>query len=597
MKMQNADSEIQHISRSISDFSLMLKQVGRTMQDGSVVATPLAIETVFDIKDQSERIFREIKGMTELDQIKDEQGHLKEIDIGQKIVWCFKKDKVPYLLGQLDYLKLNLAIMLQILQLARDIAPAKFVPQASFITIILLTSLPRPRPTERFMMQERAEIQNMIVLQHWSFEELKSLYQAAHSDTSRRESLNSLPEEPPPGYDAPASEVIRLAVTGPPPRPPKEELAQNGNGNGNLSLVHYQEQPLAQLDQSLHQALHKENQVLSAQVPDIVNHLLHEWTLPQYPDHKMHSDSRASTARNTDGKDKKYHTHLSDQEEDTTESEYTDSDASHPRGYYIEGAGPERNRVKKGVRFRDQQAKVEDDVDEGERRHRRSSHRHIINSDEDSTDSERSSSPVATHRPALSRGHRRDGTASNGNGSYAHGSYSSYDRNRRPYTGGPSAPRNSPPEKEAVRPGSSRGMPSAMHNQPWQNQAQQPHPQSPALRPPPPGHYNSGPPQARMPPGLGGQYMPPMSSQHQAPLPYSPGASPVMSHGRYFPQQHSHQPRRDRDHKPRRGHSSRQGSDKAEKDKRAASSNIKKGIGIGAAAAGLMELLSGLDGI
>ena len=125
MKMQNADSEIQHISKSISDFSLMLKQVGRTMQEGSVVATPLAIETVFDIKDQSERIFKEIKGMTELDQIKDEQGHLKEIDIGQKIVWCFKKNKVPYLLGQLEYLKLNLAIMLQILQLARDIAPAK----------------------------------------------------------------------------------------------------------------------------------------------------------------------------------------------------------------------------------------------------------------------------------------------------------------------------------------------------------------------------------------------------------------------------------------------------------------------------------------
>ena len=444
------------------------------------------------------------------------------------------------------------------------------------------------------MMQERAEIQNMIVLQHWSFEELKSLYQAAHSDNSRRESLNSLPEEPPPGYDDPASDVIRLAVTAPPPRPPKEELAPNGNGN--LSLVHYQEQPLAQLDQSLHQALHKENQVLSAHVPDIVNHLLHEWTLPQYPDHKAHSDSRA---RDPDRKNQKYQTHLSDQEEDTTESEYDDSDTSRPHGYYLEGAGPQPNKVKKGVRFRDQQAKVEDDVDEGERRHRRSSHRHIINSDEDSTDSELSSSPVSTHRPALARGHRQDSSMSSGNGSYAHGSYSAYDRNRRPYTGGPSAPRNSPPEKEAVRPGSSRAMPTNLHNQPWQNQAQQPHPQSPALRPPPPGHYNSGPPQPRMPPGPGGHYMPTLASQQQAPFPYSPGASPVTPHGRYFPQQqqYSHQPRRDRDHKPRRGHSSRQGSDKAEKDKKAASSNIKKGIGIGAAAAGLMELLSGLDGI
>ena len=127
MKMQNADAEIQIISKAISDFSLVLKQVAITMQEGGVIPTPLAIETVFDIKDQSERIFEEIKSMTELAQVRDEQGKLTEIGIGQKAVWCFKKQKVPYLLGQLDYLKLNLSIMLQILQLAKIIAPTRHV--------------------------------------------------------------------------------------------------------------------------------------------------------------------------------------------------------------------------------------------------------------------------------------------------------------------------------------------------------------------------------------------------------------------------------------------------------------------------------------
>ena len=125
MKMQNADDEIQKISRGISDFSLMLKQVAKTMEEGGVTPTPLAIDTAFDIKDHSERVFEEIKNMTELEQVKDENGMIKDYQLGQRIVWVFKKQKIPYLLGQLDYLKLNLAIMLQILQLAKSIQPNK----------------------------------------------------------------------------------------------------------------------------------------------------------------------------------------------------------------------------------------------------------------------------------------------------------------------------------------------------------------------------------------------------------------------------------------------------------------------------------------
>ena len=125
MQMQNADAEIQTISRGVSDFSLMLKQVARTMQEGGTIPTPLAVDTVFDIKDHSEHIFEEIKSMTELAQIRDGSGNLTEIGISQRIVWCFKQQKVPYLMGQLEYLKLNLAIMLQVFQLAKTIAPTK----------------------------------------------------------------------------------------------------------------------------------------------------------------------------------------------------------------------------------------------------------------------------------------------------------------------------------------------------------------------------------------------------------------------------------------------------------------------------------------
>ena len=103
----------------------MLKQVAKTMEEGGVQPTALAVDTVFDIKDHSEQIFDQIKGMTELAQIRDEKGTLTEINISPKVVWTFKQAKIPYLLGQLDYLKTNLAIILQILQLAKIVSPMR----------------------------------------------------------------------------------------------------------------------------------------------------------------------------------------------------------------------------------------------------------------------------------------------------------------------------------------------------------------------------------------------------------------------------------------------------------------------------------------
>ncbi|KAL9098787.1 MAG: hypothetical protein Q9163_005613 [Psora crenata] len=578
MKMASAESDVTTISKAISDFSLMLKQVARAMEGGRAVATPLAIYTVVDIKNHSERLFEEIKSMTELAQVRDEEGNLTEIGIGQKVASRTKRQKVPYLLGQLEYLRLNLAIMLQILQLGKTLRSTRHVVTPNVSRYLMLICA-RSRATDKFRMQERAEIQNMIVLQHWSFEELKGLYSAANDET-RRNSISPNSDDPPPRYEEPATDEVHLASIAP-PRPPKEEVTSK-------AMVQYREQPLQQLDESLHQALARENSTLSAPVPDIVNHLLHEWTQPNFV------DFRASAPRRPLTESRKYMPRISDDEEDTTESEYDESD-DHARGYYLEG--PRADVARKNVRFRYQKAKVEDGPDEAEHPPNRPSHKHIINSDDYSSDSSQSS-PIAYRREP-----RRDSNSS-GSRHELH-SYSPSDRNPRPYTSGPSGPRNSPPEKEAVVPGSFQGrpplglhprtMPVHMRNQPWQGHG----PNSPGLRPPQPFSGQPGLPQRR---SSGGVYIP-------QPYVHSPSTSPVAVHGGYFPPR---QPGpglppsgqgpppgmiQSRPSRPRTNHGSRQAIEKAERDKKSASRNIKKGIGIGAAAAGLMELLSGLDGI
>ena len=124
-QISNAECDIHNIAKGISLFSLMLKQVGKTMEEGRTVATQSALDTATEIRDQSQVVFDEIKNMVDLAQAKDEYGYIRSITIAQRVKWCFKKQKVQYLLGQLESLKLSLSIMLQILQMGKAIVATR----------------------------------------------------------------------------------------------------------------------------------------------------------------------------------------------------------------------------------------------------------------------------------------------------------------------------------------------------------------------------------------------------------------------------------------------------------------------------------------
>lgn len=124
-EISNAECDIHSIAKDISLFSLMLKQVGKAIEEGRTVASQSAIDTATEIRDQSQVVFDEIKTMVDLAQGRDDQGNLRSITIAQRVKWCFKKGKVQYLLGQLESLKLSLSIMLQILQMGKAITAAR----------------------------------------------------------------------------------------------------------------------------------------------------------------------------------------------------------------------------------------------------------------------------------------------------------------------------------------------------------------------------------------------------------------------------------------------------------------------------------------
>lgn len=120
--MANPDCDIHKIAKDISMFSFMLKQTAGTMRGGpKPVASQSALDVANEISHQGQLVFDEIKSMTDLSQGRDEKGILRSITIAEKDKWAFKKHKVQYLLGQLESLKLSLAVMLQIVQMGKTI--------------------------------------------------------------------------------------------------------------------------------------------------------------------------------------------------------------------------------------------------------------------------------------------------------------------------------------------------------------------------------------------------------------------------------------------------------------------------------------------
>lgn len=125
--MATANREIQAIAKEISLFSLTLKQVGLTLDTPEAKPSWNALETANGIALQSQAIFTQIKDMAEMSQKWDEQGNIRSITISGKAQSWFRKKRVQYLLGQLVLLKLSLSIMLQVLQLGKNIATTRSV--------------------------------------------------------------------------------------------------------------------------------------------------------------------------------------------------------------------------------------------------------------------------------------------------------------------------------------------------------------------------------------------------------------------------------------------------------------------------------------
>lgn len=404
----------------------------------------------------------------------------------------------------------------------------------------------KPLPKDQAMLQERAEIQNMVVVRYGSSVDLRRLYQLAEEEVVRPT------ESPPPSYQAieVASGDPRLSIK-----------ASEHEANTSQALVKYHELPLSQLDASLNKAMYRPNRILHAPDGDVVDHLLNEWTRIREIEHRSRHRSH------------KYRSRYETDEEDDSHPEFERSDDI--GGLYI--GGPTNGaRSVKNVRF---SAQVESDSEDSDNNkpQRRPPRRHILRSNEDSSSLSSSSSdstPLSTSRrssgsSAASRGPNEQGPTS------------------RRYT--PPTIQNSNAEIQPGRPSSRGGPPSPTQARPLpvQGQSWQGQYSNTGLRPhqphmPPAPHRTSSVSSYGMPPSVYGSPNPQVRTFY-APTPPPPG-QPKPQHAPRTSQRPRHRSPREK----------RQENKSSFRD---AKKDVKRGLIGAGAVAGLMDILSGLGAI
>ncbi|KAL8794994.1 MAG: hypothetical protein Q9195_002442 [Heterodermia aff. obscurata] len=536
----------------------MLKQVGLTLESSKSIATQTALDTTNEIANQSRTVFEEIKGMVEMVQKKDERGHIRAITVAQRVKWCFKKQRVQYLLGQLESLK------------------------------------------EQDMLQERAEIQNMVVVRHWSFVDLRRLYEMAEHEGT--DDIKSPIDSAPPGYEAvehPGGDQ-RLAIE---PSPQDSDQSK--------AMVKYHETPLNDLDAKMTKAMALPNKVLAQPDVNVVDHLLTEWTrVNEFEKRRQKRRERYGAHYETD-----------DESDTSSDDEYDQSIQKGSR--YIDGPnGTQKPRKSvKNVHFRARVESDNEDSDKVKPRNGRAPSRHILRSDSSSSSpsppprSRRSSDSSTRFRPAPA---------------------DLADRTRRPYTqprdGVSSNDRPTPRNGPGPQP-SPKQLPRGLPPQ-WQNPPQSPHwsqnqmPQSPGLRPPPysgpftpppngqyqPGHFPPPPPPGpqRMHTSSGPYHTGhPLNNQQKQTSPsssFQPGfrgpppsgldGRPRDGYQRDGGGHHHHSGRHHRRHETgEREREEKKREAKPKSFKENAKKDVTRGLLGAGAVAGLMDLLGGLDGI
>ena len=214
----------------------------------------------------------------------------------------------------------------------------------------------KPLPNEQDMRQERAEIQNIVVVRHWSLVDLRRLYELAEKEAAQPTQIP--PQNLQEGVELPVGDP-RLSITGP-------------KNDGDLSKAHPKpiELSLSRLDASMKKAVNRPK-ILHSPGDNVVDVLLDEWTqlggFGSQSRHHHHKGHRYQTSYQTD--------------EDDDDLEPGLERAKGIGGQYIQGPTNGNKRNVKSVHFRARVESGSEGSDKAKQQLKKPPSRHVLRSE------------------------------------------------------------------------------------------------------------------------------------------------------------------------------------------------------------------------
>lgn len=376
-EMPDALTEVLTISRNVTLFASLLKQTANMLEVAEPVHSREAVRAAGQVTTEGNSIFEEIDTMLAKVKSRKDEG-TEGLTMQQRFGGEFKETKVDYLLAQLDSLKMSLSLMLQIIQLGATMASTSRIDPPETVEI-----------KTKQMQRERVEAQNMVMVHYFQGKEVSSLYQRAMAEQQqpKRPSMSSAEHQ---------RESSDLGLT-------KVETQISIVADAPLTtepatMVRSPKNTLAELDQAwVRMSSSQEDLVRVSE--EVTHHLVDTWT--EWRRLREEHDRQ----RGRLGRDSRYRSVVQDYDEDELSS-YHDTlerDAS-PHHRYLEGPTTDWRQPhsaearKRAAQLRRQYSGYQpsvsaasSDVDDSPgsvESRKRTSRRHVINSDQESSESE-----------------------------------------------------------------------------------------------------------------------------------------------------------------------------------------------------------------
>lgn len=120
-----ARDQTSRISQHIIDFTTILDILSSTIDDEASFISEKAIVMIQKLCDQSSKLFYDIEDR--LPPRREIHGR-ESISLKDKIMWNFRKSRVELLLGQLDYVKSNVLLLVMTTLVGKKLRSRRLVP-------------------------------------------------------------------------------------------------------------------------------------------------------------------------------------------------------------------------------------------------------------------------------------------------------------------------------------------------------------------------------------------------------------------------------------------------------------------------------------